>query len=181
MSKIVYCPTMHSYAEELSERMNFLEFIPVSSAADALYFLNGRHVEAVLIGRVAKQMEIDGEILPYRLKNGNTLVYEKKIVVPYDYLKRLEVKTYLSKNTLQIKDAFKRVAFFHSLEECLDKEGLKVPILINWRDYRDDFELLIPVNDLGKVPYFKAPVLYYVKESLEDDELLRMKSIIAKK
>ena len=47
-----------------------------------------------------------------------------------------------------------------SLEECL-KYKLEVPVIIDWKDYRDEFELLIPLTSQGKAPQFRAPVLYY--------------------
>ncbi len=177
--KISYCPTMAPYAEKIAKKFKNVELFPSSSAAEVLYMLRENAIDGALIGRVAHKREIDDRTKSYRLKEGNTLVYRQKAGISFDQLKQIEVYTYLEdENIKDIKDAFKNVVHFSSLQECL-KDGLSTPVLINWKDYKDEFELLIPMDMKGKIPYFRAPVLYYKDEDLINQEILEtMKKII---
>lgn len=179
MARISYCPTMVTYIGKIEDEIDGLNFFAASSAAEALYLLRSRRMEAAIIGRMAKRVEITDSTKSYRLKDGNTLIYRQKSGISYEQLKQVEIYTYLSKASLSdVKDVFKNVTFFDSLNECLE-DDLKTPVLIDWKDYRDDFELLIPMNEMGKVPYFRAPIIYYSDEDLITKELLeKMKAIV---
>ncbi len=179
MVKMSYCPTMEPYAEKIAQNFENIDVFPSSSAAEVLYLLYNGNIDAALIGRVAHNREIDEKTKFYRLRNGNTLIYRQKAGIGFDQLKDVEVYTYLPEEEIKdIKDAFKNVIHFQTLDECL-KDGLATPVLINWEDYRDEFELLIPMDMRGKVSYFRAPVLYYKNDELLNKEMLeKMKKIL---
>ncbi len=159
--KIAYCPTMEVFMNALSD-MEGLEIIPVSSAGQALFLLKSGTVDAVIIGRRAKRQELGDDTRFLRIKGGYTLVYRQKTGIPVESLKDIEVLTYIDDEKIShISGFFGAVKHLNSLDECL-KYGLEIPVVIDWDDYRDDFELLIPVNERGeKVPEFRAPVLYH--------------------
>lgn len=159
--KIAYCPTMDVYAKRLFG-IDGMEVIQVPSAGQALYLLKSDAVDAVLIGRYAQQRELNGNTKFLKLKDGYTLVYRNKIAIPVEQLKEIEVITYLNKKLLSdIAPLFGHIKYLVNINECL-KYNLEVPIIIDWNDYRDDFELLIPMNNDGsKVIMFRAPVLYH--------------------
>ena len=173
--KLVYCPTMTPFANDILKNVSDeVEFIKVPSAAQALSMLKYNEVDSVLIGRCAKQREISNDTKELRLKDGYTLVFKDKEMIYEDELKTLSVLTYLDENKLyEFKDSFKEIKYLSSLKECL-KFQLDIPILIDWKDFREDFQLLIPINNNGKVMKFRAPVLYY-KEM--NEELIKIKNI----
>ncbi len=184
---MAYCPTMTPYADAIEsqkEQENVfgneydIELIPASSAGEVLYMLKTNRVDSVLIGRSAKKSELDDKVSSFRMLDGVTLVYKVKAGVPVEQLKEIEVLTYLKPEKIaRVKNFFKKVTFLDTIDECLNS-NLEIPVIIDWHDFRDDFELLIPMNDYGKVPEFRAPVLYY-KVNMSDDFLLNLKKIIS--
>jgi hypothetical protein len=179
MIRLSYCPTMEPYAEKIAKNFDDIDLMPASSAAEVLYMLRSGNIDGALIGRVAYDRELDEKTKGYRLKGGNTLIYRQKAGIGFDQLKEVEVYTYLPEEEIKdVENAFKNVIYFQTLDECL-KDGLATPVLINWEDYRDEFELLIPMDMRGKVSYFRAPVLYYKDEKLINTELLdKMKEVL---
>ena len=159
--KIAFCPTMGVFMEELSD-MDEIEQVPVPSAGQALFLLKSRAVDGTIIGRYAKRSELPEGSSFVKLRGGQTLIYRQKTGIPVEVLKDVQVITYLSPESVShLSGFFKSVEHLESLEECL-KYGLEIPVIIDWNDYRDDFELLIPVNRRGeKVLEFRAPVLYH--------------------
>ncbi len=159
--KIAFCPTMGVFMEELNS-ISEIEQVPVPSAGQALFLLKSGAVDGTIIGRYAKRRELSGGSEFVKLRGGQTLVYLQKSGIPVEALKDVQVITYLSPESIRhLSGFFKSVEHLESLEECL-KYGLEIPVIIDWNDYRDDFELLIPVNRRGeKVFEFRAPVLYH--------------------
>ncbi len=159
--KVCYCPTMQPYAEKIFASVEEAEAVPVMSAAQALNLLRSGQVDSVLIGRAAQSFELDPDTKEKRLMNGLTLVYRQKGGLPTNSLKQIPAFTYLSDEELgELKGLFGQVTKFETLDDCL-ADGLQTPVIIDWRDYRDEFELLIPMLENGKDPRFRAPVLYY--------------------
>ncbi len=153
---------MKPFADQITGSLGAdVEMIEMGSAAQVLGALRGGGVDGVLIGRYAKQREIDSDIKREIFKEGYTLVYKVKSGIPAAQLKDLTVRTYLDKS--ELKDfipLFGNIEYLDTLDKCLDG-GFEIPVLIDWKDYRDDFEMLIPLDAAGKVPIFRAPVLYY--------------------
>ena len=159
MINIAFCPTMQPFAEKLAQ-IEGINMVPLQSAGQSLAMLKSGRVQGALIGRYAKRQEIDSETQREILKGGCTLVYRVKTAIREDDLKNIAVNTYLDEGEIQPFQALiGEIHHFDSLEACLNDQ-LQTPVLINWQEYRDDFELLIPMNAHGKTPLFRAPVLY---------------------
>ena len=159
MFNIAFCPTMNPFAEKLVQ-IEGIKMIPLQSAGQSLATLKAGEVQGVLIGRYAKGREIDSETQQDILQGGCTLVYRAKTGIGETELKNVAVNTYLADEDIQaFKPLLGEIHRFDSLDACL-KDQLATPILIDWQDYRDEFELLIPMNNYGKVSLFRAPVLY---------------------
>ena len=171
--KMGYCPTMMKFADTISKNVKEVEAIPNSSAAEVLGMLRYGELDLGLIGRTAKKEELLKEIKETRLMNGITLIYKIKTGISLSQLGEVEVVTYLpDKKIADVKDFFGKVMQLGSFEECL-RYKLEVPVIIDWKDFRDEFELLIPLTSQGKVPQFRAPVLYY--KNIEKEILRKIK------
>lgn len=161
--KIGFCPTMAKYAEKIATENNF-QPIPFNGAAEALYFLKGDQIDIVLIGRKAEKKEFKG--LEKRLRDGYTLInQQRKQMIPKDLLPKIEIHTYLSPEIVRKKFPELKLIHFHKkLSETLASGKI---ILIDWKDWRDDFFLLIPVeNNYQKVEKYRTPFLYSKNNSL---------------
>ena len=158
---MAYCPTMEPFAKIIENKFENIETIPANSAAEVLYMLRSNQVDSVLIGRTAKKREIDSQTKFFRLKGGITLAFKGKYAIPVEQLKEAEAITYLEQEKVaDVKKYFGKIHFLPTLEECL-KYNLDIPTIVDWEDFDDSFELLIPMNETGKVPEFRAPVIYY--------------------
>lgn len=175
MIKIAYCPTMEPFVRKLSG-IDGLEFFNMGSAAQAFMSYLNKQADAVLVGRAAYGREKDKETIETRLKEGLTLVYQQKTGVDEGELANITVWTYLdASKTADFNNLFMEIIRKNSLEACLE-DGLQTPVLLDWKDFRDEFQLLIPLNPNGKVPLFRAPVLYH--RGISQDVLDNMKKLI---
>lgn len=158
--KIAFCPTMTPFAQKIGA-LEGIEMVPLQSAGQSMDALKRGRVDGALIGRYAKSYELDALTRREILKTGYTLVYHRKMGVDERALRDVTVNTYLPEENLQdFKPFFKEIRHYDSLDACL-ADHLQTPVLIAWQDFRDAFELLIPMNAHGKTPLFRAPVLYY--------------------
>jgi len=167
--KAAFCPTMAPFVQEINFKEN-VKFYDAGSAANALSYLMSGEVDAVLIGRAAKKNEINAQVKEKRLQQGYTLVFHRKMGVDSSQLSQFPVHTYLAQNIAEKILPDNNITYHASLDECL-ASGLAEPVLIDWNDYRDEFELLIPMDSGGKVSLFRAPVLYStcpIEEILKD-------------
>ena len=173
MIKIAYCRTMQPFAEKITKNENHIDMILMGSAAQVLSALQNNSVDGVLIGRYAKNREITETTKRVIFHEGITLVFHQKQGIDVEQLKWMKIKTYLLKNKISdVLNLFGEVEFRNSIEDCL-KDGLQIPLLIDWKDFRDDFELLIPLNHSGKVPIFRSPVLYFDDIDIKTIEHMR--------
>jgi len=160
MYKIAFCPTMAPYAQQLTDLPN-IQMLALQSAGQSLAALKRGQADAVLIGRYAKSRELDADAQEEILKGGYTLVYKMKTGIGEDQLKQIAINTYLPAEKIKtFLPLFGEIRYFESLDACL-QDHLETPVLIDWRDMRDAFELLIPMNAAGKTPLGRAPVLYH--------------------
>ena len=177
MKKIAYCPTMKPFAEKLEKEIDEISMIEMSSAAQVLGALRGGSVDGVLIGRYAKTRELEDGTLREIFQEGCTLVYRSKGGISEAELKELTVNTYLERDKLgDFLPLFGEIVFYESLDECL-AGGFNTPVIIDWKDFRDDFEMLIPMNKFGKLPIFRAPVLYY--RGIDSSVIERMREVLS--
>lgn len=158
-----FCPTMKPYLPKVVQDKDFEIFV-FESAGEALFALQNGWIDIVLIGRTARTEEINEGIVEKRLSSGYTLVSNEKKLIEYSLLKNLEIHTHLPEKTVnEFIPAAENIYFHNSFEETvfhLDKA-----VLINWTDFRDEFELVIPILNGLKVEKFRAPVIYYNKDS----------------
>ena len=70
---------------------------------------------------------------------------------------------------------FGKIEYKDNLNDCLD-DNLNTPVIIDWNDFKDEFELLIPIYEYGKVPQFRAPVIYY--KNMDENTIHKLKAII---
>ena len=54
--------------------------------------------------------------------------------------------------------------------------GLSKAVLIDWNEWKDDFELLIPMTDTGKSPQFRTPIIYF--NELDDNTIATIKNAV---
>jgi len=157
--RVSFCPTMKPFIQDLNFNKG-TAFLDAGSAANALYYLTAGEVDAVLIGRTAKKRELHDQVKEKRLGEGYTLVFNRKMGIEFQQLPGFTIHTYLPRSIAENILPDNKIIFHKSLEECL-VDNLSEPVLIDWNDYQDEFELLIPLDNRGKVPVFRAPVLYY--------------------
>ncbi len=167
--KIAFCPTMAIHASKIKEDLSAVEIIVADRAAQALTMLRSGSADAVLIGRTARKKELSPGTKGKRFMGGITLIYKMKTGISVDQLSQIPVVTYLKEEQLgELKNAFAKVYFAPTLEDCV-KDGLETPVLIDWNDFRDEFEFLIPLTSTGKDLRFRAPVFYY--KNLDEETL----------
>ena len=147
-----YCPTMFPEAQKLSLERDFV-LKEYNSAAEVLNALRNNQINKALIGRKAKSYEINSNIKENILEGGYTLVSNQRGFIDYVELNSLEIYTYLENNTLNLKKNL-------SKEEVLEKIKDGKIALIPWKDWNDDFELVVVMNGNEKVKDFRGVFLY---------------------
>jgi len=162
--RIGYCPTMINYVKDF-ESKNFAKSINYGSAAQAINALRKREVDAIIVGRLATQNELN-EPFNYKFREGLTLVGETKKFIDIQDLKNLEIHTAINKN---IVDEFlpdsTNIVFYDNLDEAIN-QGLSKSVLIDWNDYEDYMGLIIPMQYSQKVEKFRLPVFYTFNETI---------------
>ncbi len=176
---IGYCPTMEPYAIKLAKVLTDFNIENLGGAANALHFLQSGQIDAVLIGRKAKQREINKSIYEKILKKGITLINSTRRFINEEDLPAIQIHTALSKEIVQNTTlANNKILYYNTLYEALDSvKNEKDALLIDWDYWHDDFELLIPINTYGKSPQFRTPILYYTPD-LSNDIISRIQEVI---
>ncbi len=161
-----FCPTMSGWAKRLNSIDNSIELYPLNSAAEALYYVKNGMVDGIVVGRYAKKREISPAIDKRCLvKEGATLVNRQKGFVEQSDLKFLKIVTYLAEEKVrEMLPDTQNMIFVDSFESAVAQLNSVDAALIDWHDYRDEFELLIPVEKGEKVKRFRLPVLYYNRQ-----------------
>ena len=176
--KLAFCPTMERFAEVFEQDIKELSTVPAGSASEVLFMLRAGEVEAVLIGREAYLHELAPDIKKKRLHGGYTLVFSRKMALLKEQLPGIPVKTYLpAEIASEILPDSKNIEFCGSPEEC-EKIHPEMPMLIDWKDFKDEYKLLIPVEPNGaKDPVFRAPVIYYNAKTAGDEITGRLETV----
>ncbi len=167
--KLGFCPTMANIAIELKGENNFIELYPLGSAAEALFYLKQGAMDGIVIGRFAKQAEISQQIDKHCLqKEGYTLISHQKGFVEFEHIGRLQVHTYLPENLVREKfPELKKIKFHPTKTAALQNVNSTEVALIDWHDYDDRWELMIPVDEGGKIKKYRLPILYFQKKKAE--------------
>jgi hypothetical protein len=179
--QLAFCPTMTPYAEVFNREIDEITLVQVPSAAQVMSMLRNGSIDIALIGRDASNRELIPEIAKKRLQGGVTLVYFQKSGIPKEQLLEIPIKTYISKERAEkVLPSLENVKFYSSLTEC-EQNDVGMPMLIDWEDYKDEYELLIPMENNGaKVPEFRAPVIFYNFAKVSDDVVKKFESAMTK-
>jgi hypothetical protein len=163
---IGYCPTMKPYVDNLiilNNELNIFDdinFINFGSSAEVLSQLNQNNIDLAIVGRIALKNELI-EKNEIKLKKSYTLISKEKAFIDYSILDTLEIHTYLAQDITNIYfPKNKNIIYYNSLEE-IPKNNI---IFIDWDDFYDDMQLLIPMINNQKVIDFRIPVIYYNNE-----------------
>ena len=174
MTEIVmgFCPTMGIFLDEMKGLDIGIKPLQLGIAAQVLALLRGGYMNAGLVGRIAKKIEINDNIKEMRLAKGYTLVGKFKTAIPYGELPGMEIHTYLPEEVVKsfIPEAG-NIIYHKSIEDAIS-EGVNSAVLIDWDDYSDDYELVIPIEGGGKVLKFRTPTIYYHTEIEENIEAI---------
>jgi hypothetical protein len=151
---IGYCPTMLPYAELMRTEKTILREFP--SSAQVLHSLFLGEIDVALVGRVAKKSEISGNPAEMITRSGYTLVSDEKRLIDYSELEGMEIHTYINEEVAYELLPNSNIRFHDNIEEALTGKI----ILISWHDWRDEFELIVPMRNGRKVESFRVPVIY---------------------
>jgi hypothetical protein len=167
--KLGYCPTMKNYSEQIAKKNTDKNIILIEtrSSSDALYDLMNNKIDVAIIGRIAKQEEYknnENKIANEKiLGKGYTLVSnDKKFIQKYD-LDKIRIHTSINesvaRNLLPKSDIT-----FHATTEDAIKKGISDAVLIDWKEYKEEFELVVIMDGINKEPSFRIPVIYSFKD-----------------
>lgn len=135
------------------------------SSSDAIKALEEGNVDAILIGRVAYSYETLKSPI-FIEEEGYTLIFKEKLIILYEDIFDFEINTYISKETIEEKFPELKNIKYHENKE---KEFNNSITLINWKDFKDDFKLLVPVDkNFNKIEKFRTPIIYK-KENINID------------
>ena len=160
-----YCPTMKNHAFEYARNNNFIA-VEVETTSIALENLRKGNFDAVIVGRKAHQNEITSNINGTQLKEGYTLVADSRNIIPESQLSDYIIHTYLDSNITDKLLPNLEIFHYENFETAFAEgvSGYPNAMLIDWRDYQDNFQLLIPMRGNSKTPEFRTPFLYKISE-----------------
>ena len=166
--KMGYCPTMSLFAEEIASNNGNVVLIEGANAAEVLKDLSKGKINLALIGRMAKNFEAKGAEHLF-LGEGYTLVGNKKRLVTMQELAESRVHTYVDEKLVRKLVPNSQIIFYNNIEDAIEA-GISEVVLIDWKEFSDEHELVIPVySDGRKVEHFRMPVLYsYGVEMIND-------------
>lgn len=164
-----FCPTMGIFMDERLDTEMQLKKTALGSAAQVLAFLREGNLNMGLIGRLATKMELNEKIKVKRLWKGYTLIGQFKTAISEEEVPFLKISTYLPKEKVEkFIPGSKKILYYDTIDKAIT-EGIFSAVLIDWDDWKDEYELVIPVNRSGiKTLKFRTPTLYYY-EQFEDE------------
>ncbi len=158
--KLGYCLTMKSDAQNLQKQNENIEPVPFGSAGEVLANLKAEKIDWALIGRRAEKIEVNENILEKKLfETGFTLIAPQKSFIAENKLANLEVKTCLEKDFIKAEfGELENITFIESSNCVPDNQKTW---LIDWTDWTDSMNLLIPIDQNGnKVKKYRSSFLY---------------------
>ena len=157
-----YCPTMEEHALKMAEKnWEILEF---QNSAIVLQNLNNNDIDIALIGRIARNNEVNENIFEVRLREGFTLISSQRGFVEKSQLQNLRIHTNQPEEIVREYLPDSEIIYYNSLEEALQNRLGEI-VFIDWNDYNDN-ELIIPIENNKKIEEFRIPTLYFYEESL---------------
>ena len=165
LSFIGYCPTMEDYAKEYAKENNMVP-VKVDTTSVALQNLKQGNLDAVIVGRKAHRSEITPATIESQLEDGYTLISNNQNLIQEFQLSNYIIHTYIDSEIAKELIPNSEIVYYENFENALVNgiSGYPNAMLIDWRDYKDNFPLLIPMRGNSKVPEFRTPFLYTVRE-----------------
>jgi len=159
---LAYCNDFIQDAIALAEQ-NDLDLKRLPNSFDVLANLKSGNIDYAVIGRRAYSDEINSEIVEIPMKEyGWTLVSSERDFVEYSDIENLEIHTYLDQEEIQDFFSYEPSFVFHEDIDSAFSSGIA---LISWEDFRDDFELVIPMQDDTRLEKFRTPILFMRKDA----------------
>jgi hypothetical protein len=156
-----YCPTMKNDAFEFKNENKNSILVEYQNASDVLTALNNKKIDLAIIGRKAKKSEINSNIKEEMKKSSFILVFNKKVLIQTNDLNQLTIHTHhldFPKEYFSLD----KVVINSNLDETISNANLNnLPALIKWSEFKDDFELLVVMDDLLKNKDFRGVFFYF--------------------
>jgi hypothetical protein len=160
-----YCPTMKAVAENIANNNQEIVLVQQHSSAQALQELNNKNIDVALIGRKAEQNEVQTTNEKV-LGEGYTLVTNAKKFIQENNLESIKVHTAIAEDVARELLPNSEILFYSTTQDAVTN-GLSEAVLIDWKDYKDEYELLVVMKGTQKVEDLRIPVLYSNNYDLE--------------
>jgi hypothetical protein len=162
--KVGYCPTMQPHIQALmSTHQSIIPELYDNSAA-AMQALYEGQVQAILIGRTARQNELSDQLRLVRLVDGLTLITHQPGVIRFEDIPKITLLT--CEDEAAIADLIPvrfNVVYFDEFDQMLVNFDATVAVLLRWSQVSPVDNLLVPVDAAGnKVAGFRSPHFYYL-------------------
>lgn len=164
---IGYCPTMRPYVELLLQSHDALIIIQYDSAAQVMQALNSGIIHGAIIGRVAREDEINEGISLIRLADGYTLIASDQSIIRYEDLQKIPILTTAEKKDVdKLLPEVTDITYYQDFDNMLSEMGRSEAVFLRWSEVSPIQNLLIPVDRQGlKVALFRSPHFYYWQDS----------------
>jgi hypothetical protein len=158
-----YCPTMKEYAENIALNNPNIKILEIPSSELIFIGLEEGNLDIGLTGRLAKSTELNNPERIY-LETGYTLITSTKRFIDKTDLKQIRVHTALKQGIAEELLPENTIIYYNNYNEAL--AGINEAVLINWEDFKDNYELLVVMDGNIKVKDFRIPVLYSINYNL---------------
>lgn len=163
--RVAYCPTMKPFAEQIANTNKNVLLLEQSSSAQALQELKNQNIDVALIGRKAEQSEIQS-VNERILKEGYTLITTTKTFIQEKELANINIHTAIAEDIAKQLLPYSEIQFYTTTQEAVHT-GLQEAVLIDWKEYKEEYELLVVMKGTEKMVQFRIPVLYSNKYDLK--------------
>ena len=166
--KIGYCPTMTPYVQALAKAHQNVTPILYDNSALAMDALYSDAVQAILIGRSAREHELIDDLRLLLVEDGLTLIAQHPGVIRYEDLPKIRILTHEGEAAIQdLIPVRVNIVYYDDLNQMLADMDGSAAVLLRWSQVSPYDNLLIPVDPAGlKVPAFRSPHFYYL-DSME--------------
>jgi hypothetical protein len=144
--------------------------IRYENSAIAMDALHAGVVQAILIGRPARDHELTDDLRLLLVDDGLTLIAQHPGVIRFEDLPKIRIFTQEAEADFQDLIPVRiNVVYYDDYNQMLADMDGSVAVLVRWSQVSPDDNLLIPVDTAGlKVPAFRSPHFYYL-DALEAD------------
>ncbi len=158
---IGYCPTVRSDAMEVAGSMENTEIIGFGSASAALGALREGTINSAIIGRKAKPHELPGGAAERTLRDGYTLVFNKKAFIDSGQLSGMGIHTAVDRAVSERLLPESEILYHESTREA-KAAGLERndPVLVPWEEFGSGDELLVVMKGSLKDKRFRGAFWY---------------------